>query len=293
MERSLLSEHDGGSVNGPKATGRKKRQTAGFNEEDLVRPPERTMVLVPQLAMRGADAEASNSVAVEAKEKPRSLEARLEEAKGLACAIDLDIIHAETVMIKAPKPGTLFGSGKIAEFAATAHSLDIGLVIVDHALTPVQQRNLEKELDAKVMDRTGLILEIFGERAQTKEGRLQVDLAHLSYQKSRLVRSWTHLERQRGGAGFMGGPGETQIEADRRMIQSRVTSLEKELEKVRRTRTLHRARRQRVPHPVVALVGYTNAGKSTLFNRITKAGVLAQDMLFATLDPTMRRLPLP
>ncbi|MEO0635515.1 MAG: GTPase HflX [Pseudomonadota bacterium] len=246
------------------------------------------MVLVPVLSKPGGEALSANH-----QSEARSVEARLEEALGLARAIDLDVVESGVVSVKSPKPGTLFGTGKIEELATIAKANDIGLVFIDHALTPVQQRNLEKALGAKVLDRTGLILEIFGERAQTREGRLQVELAHLKYQRSRLVRSWTHLERQRGGAGFMGGPGETQIEADRRMIQSRVTGLEKELEKVRRTRTLHRARRQRIPHPVVAFVGYTNAGKSTLFNTITKAGVTAQDMLFATLDPTMRRLDLP
>jgi len=185
------------------------------------------------------------------------------------------------------------GTGKIEEIKAALDANDSGLVIVDHPLTPVQQRNLEKEWNAKVIDRTGLILEIFGRRASTKEGTLQVDLAHLNYQKGRLVRSWTHLERQRGGGGFMGGPGETQIEADRRMLQDRIIKLERELEQVVRTRQLHRAKRKKVPHPIVALVGYTNAGKSTLFNRITGAGVLAEDMLFATLDPTLRRMKLP
>ncbi len=223
----------------------------------------------------------------------RSNEARLEEAIGLARAIDLTIVQGLIVTVSQPRPATLMGSGKIAEVKALLDEFDAGLVIVDHPLTPVQQRNLEKEWGAKVIDRTGLILEIFGRRASTKEGTLQVDLAHLNYQKGRLVRSWTHLERQRGGAGFMGGPGETQIEADRRMLQDKIIKLERELEQVRRTRQLHRAKRRKVPHPIVALVGYTNAGKSTLFNRITGAGVLAEDMLFATLDPTLRRMKLP
>ncbi|TJW34519.1 MAG: GTPase HflX, partial [Mesorhizobium sp.] len=192
-----------------------------------------------------------------------------------------------------PRPATLLGSGKVAEFAEIVKEGGAELVIVDHPLTPVQQRNLEKELNAKVLDRTGLILEIFGERARTKEGTLQVDLAHLNYQKGRLVRSWTHLERQRGGAGFLGGPGETQIESDRRALQDKIKKLKHELETVRRTRDLHRAKRKKVPFPVVAIVGYTNAGKSTLFNRLTGAGVLAEDMLFATLDPTLRRVRLP
>lgn len=212
---------------------------------------------------------------------------------GLARAIDLVVVQGLVVPVSQPRPGTLLGSGKIAEIKALLDEHDAGLIIVDHPLTPVQQRNLEKEWNAKVIDRTGLILEIFGRRASTKEGTLQVDLAHLNYQKGRLVRSWTHLERQRGGAGFMGGPGETQIEADRRMLQDKIIKLEKELEQVVRTRQLHRAKRRKVPHPIVALVGYTNAGKSTLFNRITGAGVLAEDMLFATLDPTLRRMKLP
>ena len=223
----------------------------------------------------------------------RSDEARLEEAVGLARAIDLTIVHSTLVPVSQPRPGTLLGSGKIEEIKAALDEHDAGLVIVDHPLTPVQQRNLEKEWAAKVIDRTGLILEIFGRRASTKEGTLQVELAHLNYQRGRLVRSWTHLERQRGGAGFMGGPGETQIEADRRLLQDKIVKLERELEQVRRTRQLHRSKRKKVPHPIVALVGYTNAGKSTLFNRITGAGVLAEDMLFATLDPTLRRMKLP
>ncbi|AOF91880.1 GTPase HflX [Sinorhizobium sp. RAC02] len=235
--------------------------------------------------------------AARAKSNPtvvtRSDEARLEEAVGLARAIDLTIVHAAVVPVSQPKPGTLLGTGKIAEIKAALDEHDAGLVIVDHPLTPVQQRNLEKEWNAKVIDRTGLILEIFGRRASTKEGTLQVELAHLNYQKGRLVRSWTHLERQRGGAGFMGGPGETQIEADRRLLQDKIIKLERELEQVRRTRQLHRSKRKKVPHPIVALVGYTNAGKSTLFNLITGAGVLAEDMLFATLDPTLRRMKLP
>ncbi|HWK66855.1 MAG TPA: GTPase HflX [Rhizobiaceae bacterium] len=223
----------------------------------------------------------------------RSPEARHDEAVGLARAIDLDPVHTAIVPIADPRPSTLLGSGKVEEFAAIVKDTEAELVIVDHPLTPVQQRNLEKALNAKVLDRTGLILEIFGRRARTKEGTLQVDLAHLNYQKGRLVRSWTHLERQRGGAGFLGGPGETQIEADRRILQEKIVRLKRELETVRRTRDLHRAKRKKVPFPVVAIVGYTNAGKSTLFNRLTGAGVLAEDMLFATLDPTLRRLRLP
>jgi GTP-binding protein HflX len=223
----------------------------------------------------------------------RSPRARLEEAIGLALAIDLDPVHSEVVMVADPRPATLIGTGKLDELAGMVRDTKAELVIVDHPLTPVQQRNLEKVLNAKVLDRTGLILEIFGERARTKEGALQVELAHLNYQRGRLVRSWTHLERQRGGAGFLGGPGETQIEADRRILQDKIVKLKRELETVRRTRDLHRAKRKKVPFPVVAIVGYTNAGKSTLFNRLTGAGVLAEDMLFATLDPTLRRVRLP
>ncbi len=223
----------------------------------------------------------------------RDPEARLEEASGLAAAIGIDVVEGVAFRIRTPRPATLFGAGQVEDLAARAAADEAELVIVDGALTPVQQRNLEKEIKAKVIDRTGLILEIFGERAATAEGRLQVELAHLDYQAGRLVRSWTHLERQRGGFGFLGGPGETQIEADRRMIRDRMAKLRKELEQVRRTRGLHRDRRKRAPWPVVALVGYTNAGKSTLFNRMTGATVMAQDLLFATLDPTMRQISLP
>jgi GTPase len=223
----------------------------------------------------------------------RSREARLDEAVGLARAIDLEIVVAEVVPIARPRPATLFGSGAVEHYAELLHEREIDVVCVDAKLSPVQQRNLERSFKCKVIDRTGLILEIFGERARTREGRLQVELAHLSYQRSRLVRSWTHLERQRGGFGFVGGPGETQIEADRRQIDERITRIKRQLETVRRTRGLHRQARRRVPYPVVALVGYTNAGKSTLFNRLTKAKVFAEDLLFATLDPTMRELRLP
>ena len=222
----------------------------------------------------------------------RSPEARLEEAVGLAEAIDLDTVHSDIITVNDPRPATLMGTGKLEQLAEIVREAAAELVVVDHPLTPVQQRNLEKALNAKVLDRTGIILEIFGRRARTKEGRLQVDLAHLEYQRGRLVRSWTHLERQRGGGGFMGGPGETQIEADRRLLQERIIRLKRELETVRRTRDLHRAKRRKVPFPVVAIVGYTNAGKSTLFNRLTGAGVVAEDMLFATLDPTLRRVSL-
>ena len=223
----------------------------------------------------------------------RALEARVEEAVGLAEAIDLDIRAAIPVRLSQVRPATLFGTGKVEEIKLAVATEEAEVVIVDHALSPIQQRNLEKGWGAKVIDRTGLILEIFGERARTREGRLQVDLAHLNYQKSRLVRSWTHLERQRGGFGFMGGPGETQIEADRRQLQEKISRLEEELEQVRRTRDLHRRQRHKAPHPVVALVGYTNAGKSTLFNRLTSSDVFAQDLLFATLDPTLRKIRLP
>jgi GTP-binding protein HflX len=248
----------------------------------------RAVIIVPVLnRVSQADSESGRT------RLTRSAEARRDEAVGLARAIDLDPVHTAVVAVNEPRPATLLGSGKVAEFAAIVKESRAELAIVDHPLTPVQQRNLEKELNTKVLDRTGLILEIFGERARTKEGALQVELAHLNYQKGRLVRSWTHLERQRGGAGFLGGPGETQIEADRRVLQDKIVKLKRELETVRRTRDLHRAKRKKVPFPVVAIVGYTNAGKSTLFNRLTGAGVLAEDMLFATLDPTLRRLSLP
>ena len=223
----------------------------------------------------------------------RDTAARLEEAVGLAGAIGLDVRDRLAFRVRDPKPATLFGSGQVEEIAIAARMQDAELVVVDAALTPAQQQNLEKATEAKVIDRTGLILEIFGERAATAEGRLQVELAHLDYQAGRLVRSWTHLERQRGGFGFLGGPGETQIEADRRMIRDRMARIRRELEQVRKTRGLHRARRERAPWPVVALVGYTNAGKSTLFNRLTGADVMAENLLFATLDPTMRQVSLP
>lgn len=223
----------------------------------------------------------------------RSVEARLEEIKNLAAAIDLDVVAAEAVSLGAVRPATFVGKGAIETIGTALEEHGVGLVVADCALSPVQQRNLEKAWQCKVIDRTALILEIFGERARTREGVLQVELAHLSYQKSRLVRSWTHLERQKGGRGFLGGPGETQIELDRRVITETIVKLKKELEEVKRTRHLHRKARQKVPYPVVALVGYTNAGKSTLFNRLTNADVLAKDQLFATLDPTMRLIKLP
>ncbi|PYD48969.1 GTPase HflX [Novacetimonas pomaceti] len=227
------------------------------------------------------------------QDESRAAEARLEEAVGLAASIGLVIICKAVLLLRARRPATLLGSGQVESLHATVRADNIAVVIIDSRLTPVQQRNLERALGCKVIDRTALILDIFGERAATKEGSLQVELAHLEYQRSRLVRTWTHLERQRGGFGFLGGPGETQIEADRRMIGDRIVRLKRELEQVRRTRGLHRQARKRVPFPVVALVGYTNAGKSTLFNALTGASVYAQDQLFATLDPTMRGIRLP
>src|SRR5579863_2005124 len=242
-------------------------------------PAMRTLVLIPSLRGKPGG--------------PRAPEARLAEAIGLARAIELDVAHGEAVRVAEPRPATLLGSGSVANFKQLVAAEEIGLAVIDWPLSPVQQRNLEKAWNCKVIDRTGLILEIFGARARTAEGKLQVELAALSYQRSRLVRSWTHLERQRGGFGFLGGPGESQLEIDRRLIGERIGKLKRELETVKRTRALHRQARKRVPYPVVALVGYTNAGKSTLFNRLTRSAVGAEDMLFATLDPTMRRLGLP
>jgi len=224
---------------------------------------------------------------------PRAAEARLAEAVGLAASIGVTIVHSAIHPLRQRRPSTLLGEGQVAMVKQALEEQEASLVIVDAALTPVQQRNLERDWGAKVIDRTGLILEIFGERARTREGTLQVELAHLEYQRTRLVRSWTHLERQRGGFGFLGGPGESQIEIDRRLIGERIIKLKRELEQVRRTRGLHRKARERVPYPVIALVGYTNAGKSTLFNALTGAAVYAQDQLFATLDPTMRQITLP
>jgi len=245
-----------------------------------------TVIVHPRLKKRAAteDGYGANSY---------GQRARLEETRGLAAAINLEVIHAESVNIGKPSPATYLGEGTVERLGDFIKQEKVELVVVDGHLSPGQQRNLEKAWSAKVIDRTGLILEIFGERARTREGMLQVELAHLSYQKSRLVRSWTHLERQRGGFGFLGGPGETQIEIDRRLIGERITRLKKEIETVTRTRGLHREARRRIPYPIVALVGYTNAGKSTLFNTLTSSDVVAMDQLFATLDPTMRQLKLP
>ncbi|NOD34028.1 MULTISPECIES: GTPase HflX [unclassified Ruegeria] len=231
---------------------------------------------------------------IKSDEQRRVPEPALAEAVGLAAALpDLDVIGSEIVRLQRAQPGLLFGSGKIEELTERLHDSEIELVLIDGPVTPVQQRNLEKAWKVKILDRTGLILEIFSDRARTREGVLQVEMAALSYQRTRLVRAWTHLERQRGGLGFVGGPGETQIEADRRAIDEQLVRLRRQLQKVVKTRTLHRAARAKVPYPIVALVGYTNAGKSTLFNRLTGAEVMAKDMLFATLDPTMRRVQLP
>jgi GTP-binding protein HflX len=248
----------------------------------------RVLVIGPYLRMRRGGAEAQTD-----DHALRDFEARLDEAAGLARAIDLEVADSLIAQIGEIRPATYLGKGKVDEIAGLVTAEKVELVVVDCALSPIQQRNLEKAWGTKVLDRTGLILEIFGRRAKTKEGALQVELAHLNYQRSRLVRSWTHLERQRGGFGFMGGPGETQIEADRRLIGDRIIRLENELKKVQATRRLHREGRKRVPYRVAALVGYTNAGKSTLFNRLTRADVQAADMLFATLDPTLRAIHLP
>lgn len=265
---------------------REGARSAGASGYDARRKRTCAFVLVPWLKSAELDAKR--------KGKPfRSQTARLEEALGLAAAIDLDIVGNTVAVVSDPRPATLIGEGKVDELKGLMEELEVELVIVDGHLSPVQQRNLEKAWSVKILDRTGLILEIFGERAHTREGALQVELAHLNYQKSRLVRSWTHLERQRGGFGFLGGPGETQIEADRRVILERIVKIERQLETVKRTRELHRKTRREVPYPVVALVGYTNAGKSTLFNRLTEAGVFAENLLFATLDPTMRAVTLP
>ena len=256
----------------------------------------RALVIHPALKMRPGKAVAAaggSGGGIATRDGERAPEARLDEAVGLAEAIDLDVVHAEVARLQRLRPATLLGTGSVESIAKIVEEKEIAVAIVDSAVTPVQQRNLERAWKCKVIDRTGLILEIFGARARTREGQLQVELAALTYQRSRLVRSWTHLERQRGGFGFLGGPGESQLEIDRRLIGERIVKLKGELDEVKRTRALHREARKRVPYPVVALVGYTNAGKSTLFNRLTRAEVLAQDLLFATLDPTMRRLKLP
>jgi GTP-binding protein HflX len=259
---------------------------------DRLREPEVSAALATRTLVVGAYPSVHRPGADRAA-LARSPEARFEEACGLARAIDLNVVGSERFTLNVIRPATYLGKGKVEEIAALVAAEEVNLVVMDCALSPVQQRNLEKAFKAKVIDRTGLILEIFGRRARTSEGVLQVELAHLAYQKSRLVRSWTHLERQRGGFGFLGGPGETQIETDRRLIQERMIRIERDLEGVKKTRALHRASRSDVPYPIVALVGYTNAGKSTLFNRLTQAEVVAEDMLFATLDPTMRLLKLP
>lgn len=252
--------------------------------EPTAAAPTRAAVVLPWGRPARADAEAGTQ---------RAADARLAEAVGLAVSIGVVVVHTAIVPLRARRPSTLMGEGQVAILKEAIAGNEVTVVVVDAQLSPVQQRNLERAWGCKVIDRTGLILEIFGERARTREGTLQVELAHLEYQRTRLVRSWTHLERQRGGAGFLGGPGETQIELDRRLIADRIAKLKRELEQVRRTRGLHRAARKRVPFPVVALVGYTNAGKSTLFNALTGATVYAQDQLFATLDPTMRGIQLP
>jgi GTP-binding protein HflX len=273
----------------PMTPGEARLQAMAAPEGDIAAATH-TLVVGPYL---GRVAAAARGNANGSPEALRSTEARLDEAAGLAAAIELDVVEAIVAPVQRIRPSTYLGKGRVEELAGVIRAREIGLVVMDCALSPVQQRNLEKAFGCKVIDRTGLILEIFGRRASTREGTLQVEHAHLAYQKSRLVRSWTHLERQRGGFGFLGGPGETQIEADRRMIQERMTKIERELDSVTRTRGLHRQSRARVPYPIVALVGYTNAGKSTLFNTLTKAQVMAQDMLFATLDPTARATKLP
>ena len=251
---------------------------AAYDPVNDVARGERALVVVPERVGDGTR---------------RSTEARVEEAAGLAEAIGVEVVAKRGFRLRQLRPATLLGKGQVEEIAGLARANEAGLLIVDAPLTPVQQKSLEEQVGTKVIDRTSLILEIFGERAVTAEGRLQVELAHLDYQAGRLVRTWTHLERQRGGFGFLGGPGETQIEADRRLIRDRMARIRRELDQVKRTRALHRGRRQRAPWPVIALVGYTNAGKSTLFNMMTGDEVIAEDMLFATLDPTMRNVKIP
>ncbi len=261
---------------------KRSRQAAGTDFH--IEGPVATRAIVLHVERRDRTAAADTG---------RDAQTRLAEAVGLAEAIDLTIAETIIAPLANPKPATFIGSGKVDEIAKRVEATEAELVVVNAQLSPIQQRNLEKAWGAKVLDRTGLILEIFGRRATTSEGSLQVELAHLQYQKSRLVRSWTHLERQRGGFGFLGGPGESQLEADRRLIQERISKIEKQLSSVVKTRMLHRKGRARVPYPVVAFVGYTNAGKSTLFNRLSGAAVQAKDLLFATLDPTMRVIDLP
>jgi GTPase len=279
--------NDPGDDGGEAAKGRTLKARRRKPEETRA-PRQRVAVLVPVW---------KRQVRVGEKTKPfpqiHTPENRLAETIGLCNAIDLEIVESLIVPLSEPRPATLIGKGKVDELRHIVAENNIGLVVVDHIVTPVQQRNLEKAWECKVIDRTGLILEIFGSRARTKEGVLQVELAHLSYQKGRLVRAWTHLERQRGGGGFLGGPGEAQIELDRRMLQDRIDAIKGDLKEVVKTRDLHRKGRRKVPYPIVAIVGYTNAGKSTLFNRVTGAGVLAMDQVFATLDPTMREVKLP
>ena len=272
---NTASNKEGGKQSG----GGWSSEGAGYLQDKVAK--QRVLVIYPHTKTRNTD------------EVVRSPEARLSEAIGLAEAIDIDLVDGLIINVRKVKASHYIGQGHVDDLHKRVGDDEVDLIVFDCELSPIQQRNLERDIDCKVIDRTALILEIFGARASTKEGELQVELAHLSYQKSRLVRSWTHLERQRGGAGFLGGPGESQIELDRRMITDRIVRLKKSLEQVTRTRHLHRARREKAPYPVVALVGYTNAGKSTLFNYITKAEVLAEDMLFATLDPTMRAVDLP
>lgn len=276
MTSTPVDMDDEGSEQGGRTLKARRRAP-----EETRAPPSRALVLVPVFkALRDTPAQ-------------HSPENRLAEARGLAEAIELSIVDCLLIPVVTPRPATLFGTGKVEELKGIVAEQQIGLVVVDHAISPVQQRNLEKAWNAKVIDRTGLILEIFGARARTREGVLQVELAHLTYQKGRLVRAWTHLERQRGGGGFLGGPGEAQIELDRRILQDRIDAIRRELAEVAKTRELHRKGRRKVPYPIVAIVGYTNAGKSTLFNKVTGAGVLAMDQVFATLDPTMREVRLP